>query len=794
MLDRTLGPRGTLANRMPPRSTRRATAWLATVIVASWIVTLAVAWGRRHAQTLDFYPLNGSFQTFNPVRRLIAGEWPARDFDAYLGWGPVYVTRLAMLPFGETFRDSVVGTYALCAILQALTITVLLRLARASWLVAACGGAAGVALAWGGVRGFLPEAIVSWFDRTTVQIAQPGNSLLGFRSLAPFVAIGIVALGSRVCGATRPGRWLAAAIVSGMALGVVATWSNDYGPITALATFVTSVAFVPASVVVGRRLAFAAVTATVGAVVAIGVLALATGGGVGAWFESNLRGVAADQHWYFFHGPGGGTWEVLSFWPFVVGAAATIVAVLEARRTRHLGDAALLLCVLATFGAAVLATRASTEERYFLPLYRVLWVALPVWTWRAVDAWRRRRASDPSTSSLISSSAPSLARGTAIGASVLVLAAMLVNATRLVYERDSREEERARFGLDAPELGGRLPPHFEKALRLGREIRAECERDGVPRDRRVVSTYTSILDLFADAVSPTRDDYVIHALGEAARTRWLDDVRRAEPRYVTTSRDDFSGWEGWVRKVNWPFYDWLVTWYDPVERTTYAVVWRRRTVARTPSDLPVELTRTEPDSLGRMRLEVSISDEHAARGTQIVEVELTSNAGFLPTVAGRWFTSSVLVGVDLQTSRTDGRFGIPAYATRWRFPVEVVPGVPTRLRLVSRHGDPLSIAGVSARVVIDEHAIDGFTLTRLFPSSRTDPPGLDRGILAEGDAGFVVTDATDLTGIAVGTRLRFAASGERRITRLDGVWVHVDGPALSPADDGYPHVVQVLGP
>lgn len=48
----------------------------------------------------DFYPINGTFQNFNPVRRLLNGQIPYSDFTDYLGIGHLYLGSFATIIFG----------------------------------------------------------------------------------------------------------------------------------------------------------------------------------------------------------------------------------------------------------------------------------------------------------------------------------------------------------------------------------------------------------------------------------------------------------------------------------------------------------------------------------------------------------------------------------------------------------------------------------------------------------------------------------------------------------------------
>ena len=51
------------------------------------LLTLITLSAIEKSKYINFSPLNGDFQNFNPVRRLLAGQAPFRDFEVYLGMG-----------------------------------------------------------------------------------------------------------------------------------------------------------------------------------------------------------------------------------------------------------------------------------------------------------------------------------------------------------------------------------------------------------------------------------------------------------------------------------------------------------------------------------------------------------------------------------------------------------------------------------------------------------------------------------------------------------------------------------
>ena len=58
---------------------------------------------------IDFYPINGTFQNFNPVRRFLNGQIPYTDFQDYLGLGHLYFGTIFTFLLGGTYKNSLIA-------------------------------------------------------------------------------------------------------------------------------------------------------------------------------------------------------------------------------------------------------------------------------------------------------------------------------------------------------------------------------------------------------------------------------------------------------------------------------------------------------------------------------------------------------------------------------------------------------------------------------------------------------------------------------------------------------------
>lgn len=59
--------------------------------------------------TCDFWPINGTFQNYNPVRRFLSGQIPYKDFTDYLGLGHLYAGAFFTYIFGGNYQASLVA-------------------------------------------------------------------------------------------------------------------------------------------------------------------------------------------------------------------------------------------------------------------------------------------------------------------------------------------------------------------------------------------------------------------------------------------------------------------------------------------------------------------------------------------------------------------------------------------------------------------------------------------------------------------------------------------------------------
>jgi len=89
------------------------------------------------------------------------------------------------------------------------------------------------------------------------------------------------------------------------------------------------------------------------------------------------------------------------------------------------------------------------------------------------------------------------------------------------------------------------------------------------------STYAGLIEAAYQVFHP-ETDYIIHALGAAARKKYVENFRTVRPEFVMTIRSKFTAYEQWLQNTSWNFYEEIVNNYSPVGFTHYSVIWEKQ--------------------------------------------------------------------------------------------------------------------------------------------------------------------------------------------------------------------------
>lgn len=687
-------PAGTLAASPRPREPRPR--WPAPFAL---MVVLAL-FGLRAVEIYWQHPLgsiDGAMQTWVSVDAFASGEQLGQDFQSYLGITMMlFLIPLFLLGGGTLFASTLSAHFAVFLGVSA-TLFGLLGLIRGMrpatrWLLFA-----------------LLFALLFFSP-----LSEPGNSLRPLRWALPFFLLPFVLVLLRRIG---EGPLVLPALGTGLAAGVALLWSNDAG----IPTF-ASLLFALLLFGVGRRSLLALGLVLLGAAVSAGlILAIVTHGAPSGWFTYNFLAVPRDQIWYF--APWRRETRVLEpqdLWLiFAAMRGRTLVvflllcgsiAVALLYRALGRGDpvvlSAFVFLGLSTLGIVLLPQIGGHITSGYNWGVLLIGLAGPIIVFQHhLPALQDRfvRLRPPRW---------------AIFATLCVTA--ILGATALAARQALDLVAASRDRIYVPELGFPVAPATADDAVALRRLRALLDAAGVPDNRRLLSTYTSAVDIILGSERPTEFGSIIHALGPGGRQRFRDVVEERQVAFVTTIHPRFSGWAAWNLRADWPFFAALHRGYVPVARSKQHVLWQRR---RVPLDVAAQETTCTiaPTAHGGARVSVT------APVADLMQLDVTLEDPPPPR------RSAILVATETSPDMRDPpaplwndapRYGVEV-APRLSLVVPAEPGEASAVELAMMDGTPLRGAGCRATLARWPDVDD-------LPSFRAFVGGLGRGGIVPG--------------------------------------------------------------
>lgn len=658
---------------------RRSFGLAALVSIAAVILALrgGVLWQDHSLDSID-----GALQTWFALDHFARGEQLGTAFQSYLGITMVLALLPGFVGLGKTLFASTVAAQA--AVVVAAFATCL----ACVWLIrpiprAKRWQAAMVLAVLFYYAGPMAAGVVGLAWPATLD---PGVSLRPLRGALPFLVlpffVALVRRALRIRGGLVEGAWL------GCVAGLGLLWSNDAGfPLVIALSGALVLALHRRIAVLMRMLAgFALGTAAS----ALALLLAVTHGAPGPWVQYNFRDVAGDQFWFF------APWErttrilgpadlpnILRHADPLSAASLTVltICVLWAmlRRLRDRGDpvrgSGFVFVGASVLGTALIPQIGGHVGAEYNGITFVLGVCAPLIVWgrgvlRLVHPLVRRVASPVAVGALTA-----LAGLAMVGIEAQRFASIRANTDRTVLDQA---------------LGFHVTPAYAADLAAMRALAAGWDARGIPADRRLLSVYTSPLDIAAGARSPAPVGSLIHALGPANRADFIALVAARKVAAVTTIAPDYSGWEGWITRANAPFFEALRQNYIPIARNNQQVVW---VLAETLA-LPAAAASCRVEAVSRSSL--TLTTAVPIPGLAAVSVRRTG-----PFATGRSAMLTVVeTSPDTATPGQERWTDFPRYAVantaRLDLIAPAIPETPTRLMLEVLDGSAIGTATCTA--------------------------------------------------------------------------------------------------
>ncbi len=558
--------------------------WKSLILMVLMILICALH-ARAQAQYVNFFPINGTFQNYNPVRRLLDGQIPFRDFQDYLGVGHLYLGSFITWLFGGSYRDSLFAFAFLSLFVLGMILAVAGRAVCKKKEYAIAIANILLILLLSGNRWMDVLAGNDAFKSALSYAVYGGNSARFLRGgiLPVTVVLAVLALNST----PKLQLWqklrtksdsVRKCVLLGIIAGAAFVWSNDYGISCWLCLLVMSFwVLLSRERKLGNAALLVAVEAVCSVISVFILVMLVSLGHFGDWWKATF-GTGSYQAWYYL--------SAKSY--YLHDMDLSYLSLLQAG-----------LCVF-YLGKLFLA-KGSRESiwRYGIPAY------MNMCAFCAVNEYKPLSGGDSKEVALAvlfatvffevlellscvfrqenggAAAAKKVQAGILAASMMIGLAWCGAGGISAWLTRSD-----AKDGIYFEELEGNM-------TMMGEDLNnAEAFLSG----EKVFSTYASALETITGQFQPSGTDYIIHVLGDDARQQYLESFREEAFTYVATIRKEMDGWEYWVERANWFFYRELYRNYHPVYYNYYELFWERNEPWENNSiteEVPIEIEKID---------------------------------------------------------------------------------------------------------------------------------------------------------------------------------------------------------
>lgn len=550
--------------------------WLSLLlgVTSLYLVTCIVElviYSLQHGTQMSSYPTNGTFQLYNPLRRIELGQIAGKDFPFFHGVGVPFLHYPVFHLLGSNVFAAETAKYIVSPALFIFSSAVFFYAFFRNYkkTIIALGLITALGSLW---------MLDSFY---------PGNSLIGVRTTFPMLTAAALVWNSKaVLKVSKFMTIQVSTLIALLLLGFGFVCGTEQGIASIIAFFsIRTYYYLKQTTYTKKqalpRLAFELV---LGGIVTLLVLAVATQGHVFSALKYALVDIPADQGWYFGAPPNLYlSWENIfyalsrpGFPTLYIIIISGIVALIIARKKKLLttpqmqGFIFLIVYGLVVFAAS--STGYFWPSAHLVPLQRglaLIFIAIVV-MYLYKDAQIRLKLR-------------SVKQLLFIGVVVLI-------SLCIAYQSFNKVS-------DTVEL------HPVQVLKTAKEARHEGDRFSlvygwgynvdkllpyITPGARVWSTYTSVYDSILGQLNPSKggEDYIIHALGDERREAYNSQFVNDKPEFAITMRPSFFNYEEWLWGSHWDFYRQLFTHYSIVETTNSHILWKLNTDSTYKKDTP----------------------------------------------------------------------------------------------------------------------------------------------------------------------------------------------------------------
>ena len=519
---------------------------------------LGIVWSLINTKYIDYNPINGDFQNYNPVRRLLSGQIPFKDFSVYLGCGQLYLEAFLLSIIGNTFKNSLCSMYFLSVFCFWISIMVVVFLVTKSKFFAILS--ANILIFFNIARPafFVNNMVAELWEGFNAGII-PGNSARLIRAFVTILLAWIILLRIKKV-YYKKNKIEEVTFFIAFISGIMLLWSNDYGVVTSF-----SMGFVYLVIIfkcfwkdwklILKQVGIYIPSYLVGMIISI---LFVTKFHIKDWFLF-MFGVGKYQQWYYE--------TQIPFKTYYIYEINSSI-----------------LSILSLFLALYYLFRIIKEKTFRFNIDNFIQNGLLAYLFLTVFLGTNfyHLLSGGVSEELLQVVLAGYGIGiltkqiTKINRKTVSKILMVVNLFMIVYSISNLYyfimQNNITYGYQY--IGGKIDAYLNDSK--AESLKTVQEK---LNGKAVFSTYASAVEAYMDFFQPTKYDYIIHVLGDRARKEYIDIFIQGNYDYVATIREDYTPWEYWIRNANWFFYRELYAEYIPDFSTDYQLYWKKGNVS-----------------------------------------------------------------------------------------------------------------------------------------------------------------------------------------------------------------------
>lgn len=633
------------------------------IILIIVFILLGVLVGLNRIVKSDFNPTNGDWQNYNPIRRLLDGQIPYKDFAVYLGSGHLMLLSFFQIIFGNNFTISLFITNMCTFLIFELTsfiISFLVLQDKKKALYITLGlGLFSIVIERVGIFSDVYNNLIS-----ALRFAiKPGNSARLIRIAIAPILVGLIYLGNRYFEKLKQRNIInnvniLKKVYISIISGITIIWSNDGGISSYIAiSFIYFILLIKEyKKDIKSILKYTFMYILISLTTTFILILIITKGNFMSWLEFTL-GVSSYQKWYYEKAYIKENFSLFdldkSFFniAMIIIAIYYIVKLIKSKNKRQILQYAMLgfLVTSSIISAYIYQILSGGISKDMLVLILLLLIInyLVMLSQKIVKS----RVKGIKKETIIT-----IKKETALLTSGIII----INVVFMLISTYKYND-----AVYIKELGGRFTQYGESILYATKRIGNE----------KIFSTYATAIEDVLGQYQPTGSDYIIHSLGDKQREKYLETFKNGDYKYASII--ELSSYRWWMQGANWFFYKELYKNYIPSFVTDYNVIYEKNEAGENIAKESIENIEVEIEKSSESEYTIKLNTKNK-KFNGIADIKIKYDSDFTKSF---WETLNINKYVCIEgktiNSITGYRiddYNIPDENNIWNIPITIING------------------------------------------------------------------------------------------------------------------------